>query len=153
MNELNKTTLGEQPFFKGLSERYLELLVNDSMLVTFSKDEQIFCEGDPANRFYLLTAGEVALESSPDELEDAKDPILIELLGPGNVLGWSWLFSPYSWHFDARAVTAVEAIFLYGTRLREQCEEDHELGYELMKRINEILVNRLQATCERLVRR
>jgi hypothetical protein len=67
------------------------------------------------------------------------------------VLGWSWLFPPYLWHFDARAVTPPKAIFFYGTRLRELCEENHDLGYELMKRVSEIVIRRLQATRRELV--
>jgi CRP-like cAMP-binding protein len=153
MIEINPTTLGAEPFFKGLAQRHLELLVNDAMLVKFKSGEQIFCEGDPANRFYLLTAGKVALESTPDEhAADDEEPVPIETLGPGSVLGWSWLFPPYLWHFDARAITPVKAMFFYGTRLREQCENDHELGYELMKRINEIVINRLQATRQRMMK-
>jgi CRP-like cAMP-binding protein len=73
------------------------------------------------------------------------------ILGAGDVLGWSWLFPPYLWHFDARAATPTTAIFFYGTRLRELCDENHDLGYELMKRVSEIVIKRLQATRRELV--
>jgi len=77
--------------------------------------------------------------------------LTVETIGAGSVLGWSWLFPPYYWHFDARAITPIKAIFLYGTRLREQCETNHELGHELMKRISEVVIERLQATRRRLI--
>jgi CRP-like cAMP-binding protein len=148
--QINTTTLAAQPFLKGLSERQLEVLVGDAMPAEFKTGELIFSEGGPANRFFLLLSGKVALESSPEEREDERDPMLIETIGAGSVLGWSWLFPPYFWHFDARAVTPVKAIFFYGTRLREQCENDHDLGYELMKRTAEVTIERLQATRRRL---
>jgi CRP/FNR family cyclic AMP-dependent transcriptional regulator len=149
--EINTTILAAQPFLKGLPEQYLELLANAAMPVEFAAGKQIFKEGSPANRFYLLTSGEAALESSSDEQDDERKPALIETIGTGDVLGWSWIFPPYCWHFDARAVSPVKAIFFYGTRLRDQCEHDHDLGYELIKRTAEVVIERLQATRRRLL--
>jgi CRP/FNR family cyclic AMP-dependent transcriptional regulator len=143
---VNITTLAAQPFLKGLSAAHLELLANESMLAEFKTDELIFKEGSSANRFYILLSGEVALESPCPKCDDERDPVLIETIGAGSVLGWSWLFPPYYSHFNARAVSQVKTIFFYATRLREQCESDHELGYELMKRAAEIFIERLQAT-------
>ena len=77
--------------------------------------------------------------------------IPIQLLGPGDEVGWSWLFPPFSLHFSARAVEPTRTIFFYGTRLREQCEQDHELGYQLMKRIAEVATQCLQATQQSFV--
>lgn len=144
------TALGAQPFFKGLSEPLLAMLVREAMPVEFKADELIFNEGGLANRLYLILSGKVALEL-PTDLEHR--PVPIETIGAGSVLGWSWLFPPYYWHFDARAVTPVRAIFFYGTRLREQCETNHELGYELMKRVSGVVIERLQATRRRLAER
>src|SRR5258708_28432944 len=73
-------------------------------------------------------------------------PIKIETSEAGGVLGWSWLFPPYRWHFSARVVEPVRAIALDGTCLRTKGEEDHDLGYELMKRVAQIMMERLQAT-------
>jgi CRP-like cAMP-binding protein len=95
----------------------------------------------------LILKGEVALETSVKE----GGIIPIQTLGGGDVLGWSWLFPPYYWHFDARAVSATETVFFYGTRLRERCEEDHDLGYELIKRMAHVVIRRLQATRRQLV--
>lgn len=77
----------------------------------------------------------------------------IQTLGPGDVLGWSWLFPPYYWHFDARALEPTEAVFFHGTPLREECESDHDLGYELVKRMSAVMMRRRQATRRSLLER
>jgi CRP-like cAMP-binding protein len=71
--------------------------------------------------------------------------LTIETLGEGDLLGWSWLFPPYRWQFDALAIEAVRAIAMDGKCLREKCEKDHDLGYDLMKRFSRIMTLRLQA--------
>lgn len=149
--QINTTTLARQSFFKGLSGPQLDLLLGNSMPVEFPAGKSIFREGQLANRFYLILEGEVALESAAGEMDG--NPELIQTLGAGEVLGWSWLFPPFYWHFGARAVTPVKAVFFYGTRLREQCEHDHELGYELMKRTAEVVIGRLQAARRHLLDR
>ncbi len=116
-------------------------------MMRYEPGEVIFREGEPANRFYLIQHGKVALESSRRE----REPVLIQQIGPGDVLGWSWLLPPYYWHFDARAVEPTEAIFFYGTRLRQQCEDDRDLGYELLKRMTAVIIQRLQATRQQLL--
>ncbi len=77
----------------------------------------------------------------------------IRTLGPGDDLGWGWLFPPYYMHFSACAVEPTRTIFIYGTRLREKCDANHELGYQLMKRVAEVVVRNLNATQQRLLER
>ena len=72
--------------------------------------------------------------------------MMIQTIDEGDVLGWSWLFPPYVWHFDVKAVELTRAIAMDGECLRNKCEEDHELGYEIMKRFSHVMVNRLSAT-------
>ena len=99
-------------------------------------------EGGPAERFYLLRSGAVALETHAP----GRGAIVVETLQPGEVLGWSWLFAPYRWQFDARAMQDCSVVSFDGAGLRAKCEADHELGYELMRRFAECIVERLQAT-------
>ncbi len=139
--------LAGQPFLRGMTTRHLELIAGDSMLAEFKAGERIMKEGGIANRFYLILEGRVELEAPLLDGEAAH----IQTLGAGDVLGWSWLFPPYYWHFDARAATNTRAIFFYGTHLRELCEENHDLGYELMKRVSEIVIQRLQSVRRELV--
>lgn len=140
--------IAQQPFFKGLNPHQLQLLTDSALEMKFEPEQTIFAEGSPANRFYLILEGKVALES---ELSERGNTILIQTLGPGEDLGWSWLFPPHSLHFSARALETTRTIFFYGTRLREQCEQDHELGYQLMKRISDVATQRLGATQRRLI--
>jgi CRP/FNR family cyclic AMP-dependent transcriptional regulator len=140
--------IAQQPFFKGLNPHHLQLLTYSALEMKFEPEQTIFAEGSPANRFYLILEGKVVLES---ETEEHGVMIPIQALGPGDDLGWSWLFPPYSLHFSARAVEPTTTIFFYGTRLREQCEQDHELGYQLMKRIAEVTTQSLRATQRRLM--
>jgi len=144
---ITTSMLEDQPFLRGMSTRQLELLAENSMLAEFPAGDIILSEGDSANRFYLILEGFVELESHGLESETVR----IQTIGTGDVLGWSWLFPPYYWHFDARAATPVKTIFFYATRLRELCEENHDLGYELMLRVSEIIIKRLQATRRELV--
>jgi CRP-like cAMP-binding protein len=128
-------------FVAGMRPAFLKRLTDAAMFKQFARDEVVFREGDPANRFYLICRGKIALESRRN---DESAP-LVQFVEEDEVLGWSWLFPPYYWHFDARAVEPTSAIFFYGTRLREQCENDPAFGYDLMKRMAAIVIKRLQS--------
>ena len=134
--------LGEHPFFKGLEGPYLELFVDCASNVRFSAGEILFREGEEANQFYMIRQGKVALELLTSE----RGPISVQTVGEGDVLGWSWLIPPYRWRFGARAVELTRAIALDGKCLRKKSEEDHDLGYELLRRFSSIIVERLEAT-------
>lgn len=140
-------TIRAHRFAVGMKPEHLKKLADAAMLKQFERDEIVFSEGEPANRFYLICQGKIALESRGD----GESAPLVQFVGPDEVLGWSWLFPPYYWHFTARAIEPTNAIFFYGTRLRAQCEEDPAFGYELMKRIASIVIKRLQITRVQLV--
>jgi len=125
-----------------MSEHQLRILSDCAMQAHFNPNEVIFREGEPADRFYLIQKGEVALEAYVKD----KGNTLVQKIGAGDVLGWSWLFPPYFWHFTARALEPTDAVFIYAKPLRDECESDHDLGYELMKRIAQVIMQRLQAT-------
>jgi CRP/FNR family transcriptional regulator, cyclic AMP receptor protein len=137
-----ESILVEHPFFKGLQPQYLQLVIGCASNVRFNAGTYILREGEQASQFYLIRHGKVALEVFAAQ----RGPIIIETIEAGEVLGWSWLFPPYRWHFSARVVEPVRAIALDGTCLRTKGEEDHDLGYELMKRVTRIMMERLQAT-------
>ena len=142
-----ESIIAGHPFLRGLKSAHLRLLADSAMQVRYDTGQYIFREGDPANRFYLVEQGRVALESHRKD----EAPVRIQVIGPGDVLGWSWLFPPYYWHFDARALEPTSAIFFYGTRLREQCEQDHDFGFEMMKRMTQVVIQRLQAARRQMV--
>lgn len=139
--------LAEHPFLKGMKPEHLRILADAAMKAKFDTGEVIFREGDPANRFYLIQHGKVILEALGTETP----PAPFQIIGDGTELGWSWLFPPFYSHFEARALEPTQSIFLYGTRLREECEQNHELGYALMKRTVAVVIQRLQATRGRLL--
>ena len=138
--------LATHPFTAGMPAHELAVLAENAMRVFYPAGETIFREGDPANRFYLIESGAVALEARATEKETKR----IQIIRAGDVLGWSWLFPPYTWHFDARTIEPTSAIFLFGTRIRQICEEQPEIGYDLMKRISEVVLKRLQGTRNQL---
>ena len=144
-----ESVIAGHPFLRDLKPAHLHLLADSAMRVRFETGELIFREGDPANRFYLLEQGRVSLESPRRD----EAPVAVQVIGPGEVLGWSWLFPPYYWQFDARALEPTTAIFFYGTRLREQCEQDPSFGYEMMKRMTQVVIHRLQAARKQLLSR
>lgn len=142
-----EAAVAAHPFLLGMNERHIRLLADCAIRTHFEEGQMIFREGETANRFYLLEQGEVVLEAS-----GAGDrEIIIETVGNGDLLGWSWLFPPYAWHFSARATKPTSAIFFYGTVLREYCEKDHSLGFELFKRMSEVMIRRLQRARGRLL--
>ena len=132
------------PFLEGLRPEDLEKLSEFAMSVQFQPGEVVFRTGDPANRFYLIQSGRVALRSNGSED--------VQVIGPGDVLGWSWLFEPYQWHFDAVALEPTWAVFFYGTRLRSLCEADPDFGYELMKRTTRVVIQRLNTVTQEFQR-
>jgi CRP-like cAMP-binding protein len=133
--------LAAHPFCGGLDDNYIDLLTGCAKNVRFDADEMIFREGDDAAWFYLIREGSVAL----DIVARSHEPITLQTLSEGDVLGVSWLTPPYRWLFDGRARTAVRAIALDARCLRGKCEADHDLGYHLMRHVSELLVRRLQA--------
>ncbi len=134
------------PFLNGMCAAHLRVLADAAKQTQFAAGQHIFHEGDHARHFYLIESGKVALQT-----RSAGHPVPISTLGAGEVLGWSWLFPPYCWHYDAWAEQDTCAVMFEALRLRDDCEADKALGYELMKRMAEVLVHRLQATRLKLV--
>ncbi len=133
--------IAEHPFFEGLEENYMRLVVGCASNVRFQPDTYIFKEGDEANNFYLIREGKISLEIFAPQ----RRPIIVETLREGEIVGWSWLLPPYTWKFHAHAVTGVRAIAIDGKCLRTKCEENHDLGYEILKRFSQIIELRLEA--------
>ena len=134
--------LAEHDVLSTIDPRYLPLLVGCATNARFDAGTFMFREGDPADRFYLIRHGRAAIEISAPE----RGGIVVETIGSGEVIGFSWLFPPYRWRFDARVLEPMTALTLDGACLRAKCEEDHELGHELMKTFAGVAMERLQAT-------
>jgi CRP-like cAMP-binding protein len=135
------TRVALHPFLAGMNRTQLALLTECTIATHFKTGETILRQGEFADRCYLIETGKVALESGGGFGEG----LVIETIGAGDLLGWSWMFPPYTWQFTARAIEPTTAIFFCGRILREYCQKDHSFGYELLKRISAVMVKRLQA--------
>jgi CRP/FNR family cyclic AMP-dependent transcriptional regulator len=122
--------LAAQPFFQGLEARHLKKLVACAHRINFNAGEFLCRAEEQAARFYLILQGRVSVEI----FSARRGPMTLQTLGEGEVLGWLWYEKPYHWHLDARAVSLTRTVSLEVACLRQKCEADHDLGYELMKR-------------------
>ena len=142
-----ETRLAAHPFFAGISRHHIDVLAISAAVKQFQEDEVIFRAGQPANGFYLIESGSVAIEGSVFK----HGAISTDSVSAGEPLGWSWLFPPYLWHYDARAVKPTTTLFLDGEVLHQSCKDDLTLGHELFKRMSQVMVRRLQASRAKLI--
>jgi len=149
MIEVNAAALAAHPFLHGMSADHLGLLADAVRDVSFPAKYRLFEDGGNATRFWLIQAGHVSL----DLHVPGEGPVVIESIGMGELLGWSWLFPPYKWAFGAVSATAVEAFEFDAPTVRELCAAYPELGYEFNQRVTRVLAKRLQATRIRLITR
>jgi CRP-like cAMP-binding protein len=133
--------IAEHPFFADLESYYVNLLVSCASNVRFERGTYILREGEEANEFYVIRQGRVAIEISLPQ----RKAIVVDTIGEGEILGWSWLLPPYQWKFHAHAAETVRAIALDAKCLRGKCEQNHDLGYELLKRFSQVMNRRLDA--------
>jgi len=134
--------LGEHPFFKGLKAESLKLIAGCGSNVRINAGQYLCRAGEEADRFYAIRHGKVALEVDAPP----RGAVILQTVGEGELVGWSWLFPPYHWQFDARAVDLVRATSFDGACLRKKCDAEPALGYELMKRLANVVSKRLEAT-------
>lgn len=139
--------LAAHPFLDGMPPERLTRLASWGRRSVFHAGTRVFSEGSAADRFWLIRDGHVALDTRLPGHGDA----VVETLGPGAVLGWSWFYPPYRWHFGATAVEPTLTVELNGKGVRRLCREDPEIGYELARRFVTVVADRLQATRTRLL--
>jgi CRP/FNR family cyclic AMP-dependent transcriptional regulator len=133
--------LKQHPFCQGMEAEMRRLLAECAMSEYFQAGQYLFREGMAADRFYLIRHGDVALEVHVP----GREPVIVETLHEGDILGWSWLVPPYKWLVDARAAQLVRAISVNADHLRARYERDHSLAYELFRRFIPIMAYRLEA--------
>jgi CRP/FNR family cyclic AMP-dependent transcriptional regulator len=134
--------LRQHPFLADLSDKHMEILIGCALNVRFPEGSTLIQEGQLANKLFMIRTGRVALDIDVSP----KGVLRIQTVGPGEVLGWSWLISPFRWHFSGVAVAETRAVALDGECLRRKCEDDHDFGYELLKRLTQVIERRLEAT-------
>ncbi len=134
--------IADAPLFAGLADEHLAVIAGCARNERFDPGDYLFREGAPADRFYLIREGVVAIEVDAP----GRGALVIETLQEGDGAGWSWLFEPYRWPLDARATEPTGVVGFDGLCLRGKCDTDHELGYQLMRRFAASLTEALQAT-------
>lgn len=137
----------EHPFFRGMEDRHIQLIAGCARNVRFAPGEFIFRAGEPANHFYLIREGQVAVQFAIPH-HGART---VRTVADGEVVGWSWLFDPYQWHFDARVQQPTRALAFDGKCLRDKCEHDHDFGYALYPRFTRLVTDTLQGTLLQLL--
>ncbi len=138
--------IAQVPTFAGMDPSHIATIAGCARNEHLAAGTMLMQEGEPADRFWLIRKGAVALE-----LHAPTGTLLIQTLHDGEVVGWSWLFEPYRWHMDGRVMEECSLISFDAACLRGKAEADHELGYALMSRFAANLIDRLQATRFQLV--
>ncbi len=133
--------IAETATFAGLDPAHLELIAGCARNERVTAGTILLREGEPADQFFLIRKGAISLE-----LHGPTGSLVIQTLHEGEVVGWSWLFEPYRWHMDGRAIEDSSIVTFDAACLRGKVEGDHELGYQLMSRFAASLIDRLQAT-------
>jgi CRP/FNR family cyclic AMP-dependent transcriptional regulator len=147
MIEVTTSALAAHPFLRGMPPGHLDALAGAASDVMFPAGHRIFADGGYAGQFWLVRAGHVAL----DLQVPGEGPVVIETIGIGGLVGWSWLFPPYRWAFGAVCITPVEAFEFDAAAVRDSCAADPVLGYDLTQRLIPVLAGRLQSTRTRLI--
>ena len=147
MTDQIQTRIAAHSFFAALTPQQRELLTGAARPIRFAPRERIFAEGEAADRFWLIEAGSIAL----DMWVPGRSGQIVETLPAGTVLGWSWLYPPYRWHFGACARDRVEAIAFDAATVRGRCEADPAFGYAVFRSFIPVIIERLQATRLRLL--
>jgi CRP/FNR family transcriptional regulator, cyclic AMP receptor protein len=132
----------DHPFFAGLGAQLRQDAARLARERRFETGELLIRDGDPAGWFYLVFQGKVALEVATPE----KPHLTIQTVGPGEVLGWSWLVPPYLWRFDARALKPTRVLAVDGPGFREALEALPAQGYQFLMRLLPIIAQRLENT-------
>lgn len=138
--------LAAHPLFAGLDPKITDLLADCATNAHFQDGTYLCKADDPADTFYLLRGGDVALELGLP----GRGRLTVETIHPGHVVGASWILPPYRWRYDARAVGTVRATGIDAKCLRGKCDADPSTGYQVMQRFLPVVAARLQSTRLRL---
>lgn len=133
--------LSTHAFFSDLNVEIVNYLCECVIIREIKKGETLFRQGEPADKFYIVRTGQISIQ-----IPAVMGPTLeIQTLGADQVLGWSWLISPYQWSFQAKAEENLELLEFDGIAILNRCEHDPHFGYQLLKKFAELMAERLDA--------
>lgn len=139
--------LSSHELFSDFNQDSIKFLGECAISRSINKEEILFQQGEPANKFYIIRSGQISIQIPAimgPELE-------IQTVGKDQVLGWSWLISPYRWSFQAKAETDSELLEFDGALIRERCEQETKFGYALLKKFAGLMAERLGAARQKMM--
>jgi CRP/FNR family transcriptional regulator, cyclic AMP receptor protein len=138
--------LADHPFFSSMPSVVVNELGTHAYRHDYPAGSVVFQEGGAADQFMVIRQGLIKLDIEVP----GRGRVDIETVGADTVLGWSWLFSPYRWHLGAVALERTKVLAFDASALRGLMAADSLIGYELMRRVAAVMLDRLQATRRRL---
>lgn len=147
MTAPSTSLLAAHPFLHGLSEPHVCLLAAHAKVIRLPDRHRLFEEGGTAGRFWLVQAGQVAL----DTVVPGRGRMVIAHVGRGDVVGLSWLYPPYRWGFGAITSQPLQAFEIDAKAVRAEFPADPTFGYEITSRFLRLTLHRLQTTRSRLL--
>jgi CRP/FNR family transcriptional regulator, cyclic AMP receptor protein len=132
--------LAEHPFFAGMSDEDIALIAGCARNARFNAGDYLYRDGSEATEFFLIRNGSVSIEVHAA----GRGTITVQTAGDGDIVGFSWLMPPHVWMFDCRAVQTTRALVFDGACLRGKCDRDPRLGYDLMRRVARVMIDRIQ---------
>ena len=142
-----KEVISTQPFFKGLDDQYLKLFAGCASNKMFKEGEFLLTENKPSTQFFIIEEGKAVIEVFAGN----KGTIRVQTLSDGDLVGWSWLFPPYKNQFDAMALSLTKVIAFEGSCLQKKCKDDYKFGYEMLRRMTAVIIDRLRNTRLQLI--
>jgi CRP-like cAMP-binding protein len=139
--ETHESVLAALPLFKGLNPEHVRQIASCAELVPYEAGEFLGRAGEPAEWFWVVRQGRIALETHAP----GRGPLTLQTVSTDDVIGWSWLIPPHVLRFDIHALTAARTLRIDGRKLREMCLRDHEMGHVLIERVSQVLVRRMEA--------
>ncbi|MFE7978900.1 Crp/Fnr family transcriptional regulator [Streptomyces shenzhenensis] len=138
------TTAG---MLQALPAEHRHRLLRSAREVSFPQGARLFEEGYRADRFWVVRTGGVDL----DLRVPGRRAAVIETLGPGELVGCSWLFAPHYRQLGAAATSPVRAYEFDATAVRSMCRDDPALGTSVAQWVGGVLVHRLRSARTRLL--
>jgi CRP-like cAMP-binding protein len=139
--------LSAHEFFSEFSDDVLKFLCECSSTREIKKGQILFLQGEHADKFYVVRSGRISLQ-----MPAIMGPTLeIQTVDEDQVLGWSWLISPYQWNFQTKAEDDSELLQFDGAAILAQCEQDPKLGFELVKKFAALMSVGLNAARQKMM--
>ncbi|MCS7244204.1 MAG: cyclic nucleotide-binding domain-containing protein [Candidatus Calescibacterium sp.] len=129
-------------FFHNWKQEYIDKIVDISSLETYPKNHRIISEGFYADKFYIIIAGLVEIKSMD---------IVLQMLGPGEVIGWSWLVPPYTWNFSVDTIKETIVVSINSEKLKKIFESNREIECLIYKSMFFVVSNRLKISRQKIV--